>query len=74
MQTRINSDTVKTEISLYALYSEYKYLHIADIEESQRTNTNKDKQIPVAYYESYIIKKFHFFSSRTVIWMTSHTF
>lgn len=34
---------VKTEISLYAFYSEYKYLYIADIEESQRSNTNKDK-------------------------------
>lgn len=64
MQTRINSDMVKTEISLYALYSEYKYLYMADIEESQRSNTNKDKQKWVAHYDWCIIKRFHF-SSRT---------
>lgn len=62
MQTQINSDMVKTEISLYAFYSEYKYLCITDIEESQRSNINKDKQISVAHYESCIIKKFNFSS------------
>lgn len=64
LQTRISSDMVKTEISLYALYYEYKYLYMADIEESQRSNTNKDKQIRVAHYEACIIKILHF-SSRT---------
>lgn len=63
MQTRINSDMRRTEMWLSAVYSEYKSLSIADIEESQRRNTNKDKQISVAHCELCII---NFFSSRTV--------
>lgn len=63
MQTWINWDMGKTDMRLSALYSEHKSLSIADIEESQRRYTNKDKQISVARCQLCIIKKI---SSRTV--------
>lgn len=66
MQTGINSDMRQTEKSLSALYSEYKSFSIADTEESQRHNTNKDKQISVAHCELCIINIFFFTG------MTSH--